>query len=53
LEIGAVHDTVALALPEVATTSVGAWASVEGVTDDDATDGKPSPEVLWATTEKV
>jgi len=50
---GAVQDTVAVALPAVADTPVGASGTVDGVTGADAVEGELLPLMLFATTWKV
>ena len=53
LEAGAVHETVALALPAVAVTPVGAPGTVAGVAEFEARDAEPVPTALVAVTVKV
>jgi hypothetical protein len=53
LEAGAVHVTVAWALPGVAATFVGAPEIVAGVTEFDAADAGLLPAELVAITVKV
>ena len=50
---GAVHETVALALPAVAVTPVGAPGTVAGVTELEAVLAEPVPTALVAVTVKV
>ena len=53
---GAVHETVALALPAVAVTLVGApgtVAGMTGVTELEAAEAAPVPTALVAVTVKV
>jgi len=50
---GAVHDTVAEVLPDVAVTPVGAPGAVAGVTEFDAADALPVPTALVAVTVNV
>jgi hypothetical protein len=53
LSAGAVHDTVAVADPRMATTSVGALGSVAGVIAADGTDAVELPTMFSATTLNV
>ena len=56
LAAGAVHETVALALPAVAVTLVGApgtVAGMTGVTELEAAEAEPVPTALVAVTVKV
>ena len=50
---GAVHDTVAWALPAVAVTAEGAPGTVIGVTLAEAAEAGPLPAALFAVTVKV
>jgi hypothetical protein len=50
---GAVHETLACVLPEVAVTPVGALGTVDGVTAVDGLDAGPVPFALAALTVKV
>jgi len=51
--LGAVHDTVALALPSTAETLVGAPGTSTGVTELDAADDGELPTEFVATTVNV
>ena len=50
---GAVHETVAEALPATPVTLVGAPGTVAGVTDAEAAEAAPIPALLVAFTVKV
>ena len=52
-DAGAVHDTVASALPPVAETPVGTPGTVAGTTALDAPDAEPVPTLLVAVTVNV
>ncbi len=53
LDAGAVHETVASALPLAAYTPIGAPGTVAGITALDAPDADPVPALLVAVTVNV